>query len=504
MRATPSDLTAIAGATDSMPVRQRHAPSSRDDTVGTQLWHGRHVALMAGIGLLLGLHRAEAALDSDTLWSARYGMDVLSSGRLPRSDTYSWTAFGHQWIPSSWGWNLALGAAYRGAGLLGIWLVGIALAVGLAIAVAHAAARIAAPPLPTALLFAVLGGVALVVAPRAQTIGYVLVLAIPPVLAPVLYRGRAQALPAAAALCGLQVLWMNLHSSALLGPALIAVGGIGLLLRPAQRPGRAVRRLARLAAVVVATAACCLATPYGAGPVLHVRAVRSASVGLINEWDHPGFGNFAQLVSLIAIAVAVLASWLAYRSRRFDTAGILLLLVAATASAIRFAPMIVVFAIPELAAALGILKVRPFMFRRIVAAVCAVLGVFAIANVRTFARRSTNLASPRLVAALPRDCHVANDYTLGATVILLRPDVRVSIDGRNDMYGRALVLSAVAMLEDSPGTAAKLHAARVNCVLAPSSAPLVAGLSHDSDWHVVGHDGYRTLLVRTGTSPAGG
>ncbi|PZS32138.1 MAG: hypothetical protein DLM58_10380 [Pseudonocardiales bacterium] len=464
-------------------------------------WRLRDLLVMAGIGLLLGIARAEAAMDSDVLWSTRYGLDFLNSGHLHRSDIYSWTASGHAWIPSSWGWNVVLGLAYRGVGFLGLWLVGIALAVALALTVGKMAARVGVDPSCLAMVFTILGPIALVVAPRAQTATYLVIVWMLPLLPQVLCGNRSRFVAAFVAVCGLQLLWTNLHNSAPLGPVILVVGGASLLLRPGQSREPISGRWARLVALVAAATACCFASPYGAAPILHILAVRRASVGLISEWDHPGVGNFAQIVGVIAVVGAVVTARLAWRAHRSDTAAVLLLLGLATLSAVRFAPMVVVVALPELALALGRLDVRPHMLRWIAAAGCATLAALGVARAGSFAKLDAGLASPKLVSAVPHGCRLVNDYTIGAALILARPDVYVSIDGRNDMYGRELVLSAIAMLKDGPGTIARIDASGVNCVIADSRYQLVRTLTADPKWRLVGSDGVRTLLVRKAIQP---
>jgi hypothetical protein len=463
----------------------------------SRAWRRRDYALLGGVGLLLGLRRAEGPPDTDILWSARYGKDVLSSGHLPHSDTYSWTASGRSWVPNSWAWNVVLGAGYRIAGIFGLWLVGIGLAVGLSLMLGRAAARIGAAPMRTAMVVAVLGVFVLVVVPRAQAVGYIFMLCLPPLLRPILYGNRTNAFRAAVTVCAIQVVWMNLHSSAILGPAIVACGGTALLVGSRQ-PLAAVRgAIGRLVAVVALAAAACLATPYGAVPALHIAAVRRASVGLINEWDRPGIGNLAQTVSLAAMIGAAVLAVVAWRAGRFDTAAILVLLAVATGSAIRFGPMLAAFAIPELALALGKLNVRPYMLRRTLAAGCVALVALIAARLEFFAKLDDQSASRGLVTALPHGCRLVNDYVVGAAVILFRPDVMVSTDSRIDMYGRAKVLSNGAVINLAPGAIDYLDRNAVTCVLVYSQSRLVKSLSVSSGWREVGKDSVRTLLVRT-------
>jgi hypothetical protein len=136
------------------------------------------------------------------------------------------------------------------------------------------------------------------------------------------------------------------------------------------------------------------------------------------------------------------------------------------------------------------------MLRRMVTAGCVALVALIALNLRDIARLPDRTASPRLVAALPTDCNLVNDDLVGDAIVLLRPDARVSLDGRNDMYGRKLVLSSIDMLDDDPGTAAKMRAAHVDCVLAVNSTKLVKALSHEAGWRIAARDSFRTLLVR--------
>jgi len=254
----------------------------------------------------------------------------------------------------------------------------------------------------------------------------------------------------------------------------------------------------RLAGACLASAACCFATPYGAAPVLHIEAVARASAGLMQEWDHPGFGGPLPIFGLIAVAAGLGAAFLAWRARRWDAVGILLLLTVATMDGIRFAPLVAVFAMPEFAVAGARLAVRPHMVKRILAAGCAVLLALVVAGAHSFAKPGAALASPSLVAQLPHGCRLVDDMLVGGAVILLRPDVQVSLDSRNDMYGRDTVLSVINLLANAPGTMARIDAAGVNCVLANSPYRLVTALSHDPRWQTIGSDGYRTLIVRRG------
>lgn len=470
-------------------------PETADPPSRSFLWHA---APVAAVGAVLGVIRAESSLgDSDVLWGARTGMDILSSGHLPHHATYSWTAAGRSWTPNSWGWDVLLGGVYRLGGMTAIGLLDIAIFLAVASALALHGMRVGAHPGWTAVAFAVVGRFIMAdVRARPQAIAYVMIFVLPLFLSRILFGNRRRAFQAAAAVVVLQIVWINLHSSAILGPVLLGGGGVGLLLRdgapvPTLRP-----RIWRLLGLVSATSAACLATPYGTSLIANVQQVRSASVGLIAEWEHIGVGDSNQILGLIAIGLAVLCGYFAWRGRRYDTVAYLLIFAVATASAVRFTPMLFLLAIPEFALLLGRVRMRETFLLRMVAAGCVVLAVFAAARLGKFGDLDDEVGSPRLVAAVPHGCRVVNDYTIGGALMLARPDVRVSVDGRNDMYGRKLLLSVEGMLSNEPGTVQRLDANHVNCVLTESSDELAGVLEALPTWRVSGTDDHRTLLLR--------
>jgi len=449
--------------------------------------------LIATVALLQMLLRAEIPLGQDTLWGARWGMQVLRSGDLPWTDTYSWTARGKPFIPNSWGWNVVLGADYGALGVIGFWLIGAVMSLTLALTTARAAQRLGAPPLVTIAVYAPLGLLGLEAVPRAQTLSNIAILLIPPLLAPLLFGHRRTSTRSLVLLCMLQIVWMNLHSLALMGPVIVTVSGVGLIV--ARRAEGLPTPVLRLASGTVATALCCLITPYGIEPITHAEEVRRASVGLVTEWEHVGFGSVAQALGLLAVAAAALPVRRAWRLGRPDTAACIALLAVCTGFAIRFLPMLAIFAAAEIALYLAGLRIRPQIFRRGVGLMVAVLSLLATVNLRDLGSLG-ELVSPRLVGELPAGCRLLNDDLVGDAVILLRPDVAVSIDGRYDMYGRQIIIRVENMFANRPGTDGLLDADRINCVLGPTSSQLVQALRLDRHWTVVGTDTVRTLLVR--------
>ena len=463
-------------------------------------WRARRVApvaVLALVGALLAFRRAEAPYaDTDILWGVRSGTDILSGSGLPRTDQYSWTMHGSSWQPNSWAWNVVLGVAYRMGGFVGIALLGIVVLAGTGALLGIALRRAGASGAWGALVAQIsLGLLSLFLYPRAQLADYAAVVAIPLLLRDALdVRRPRTARRAVIGLVALQVVWMNLHTTAVLGPVMVAVAGVTLVVRqPRPLP------LRRLAVLIGTTCAACLATPYGVAPITHLEEVRTASVGLISEWRPAGFGSTEQLLAVGALVLGAVAAVVAWRRRAFDTFALLVLFGAATGAALRFAPILMLTAIPPLAAAAGRIPARPEFVRRVCAVALAVLAVVAVAGVPRFADPGLANTSPTLVAALPRNCRLVNDMAIGGAVILHRADVMVSIDSRNDMYGRHNELVQLSVLGDAAYGRQYVTTNHVTCVLAPSGAPLVRSLESDSAWRVAAHDQVRTLMVRADT-----
>lgn len=486
MTATTAEpaLLAAAGVARTAPRRSR-----------SSAWTRRDRLLIALAGLLIGVLRAEQSTETDVLWGARFGMHFLATGDLYRQDVFSWTAPGREWIANSWGWNVILGAVYDAAGLVGLWVVVPALSIALSLLVAAAAARAGARPVPTAVVYVLLGITMMSPGSRATTVSTLMALAFVPLVRPVLLGTCRSSCRTAAALVGLQVVWMNLHSGALLGPVLALGTGAAVLLGTRRRGARLRRAPARLGALTVALGLACLATPYGLASVTHVAQVRAASVGITAEWDPPGLGSAVGVLGVIAVIVCAGLAVRAWRARRVESAAALVVVAAATLTAVRFVPMAAALAAPELAVLIGLLPRRTWLSGGF-AVVVGLLAGSACVQFGHLGRLSDADASPTLIKQLPRGCTLVNDDFIGGAVELLRPDVRVSIDGRNDMYGAPIVRGARALLTGDASALEHIEAAGADCVLAPTRDGLVRRLTGDPSWRTVGHDTARTLLVR--------
>src|SRR6476469_7935594 len=79
------------------------------------------IGLPLGIGTGAGIFR-----DGDVSWHIAAGNWILSHGRIPTTDPFSFTAAGHPWIATEWLAEIIQALAFRLAGYAGLaTLIGV-------------------------------------------------------------------------------------------------------------------------------------------------------------------------------------------------------------------------------------------------------------------------------------------------------------------------------------------------------------------------------------------
>ena len=465
----------------------------------TALVSRRDVAAFATVGVLVGLLRVEQLADANVLWETRDGLTILSTGSLPRHDAWSWTVHGRSWTPNSWGWDVVLGAVHRATGSGGIAALDVVLN-----AILFAVLGVAAVGNGSGLRVALatvgaIGGAILMpwVIVRPQLVGYLFVCGAIP-LARRVIAAQGRRLVGWLALAGVvEVVWVNLHLFAVIGPVLLVLACLGALLE--GESGVSARGgIVRTVAAGVVTSAACALTPYGPIAASKAIAVHRDVGGVAVEWRPAGFATYSQFTAVLALIVAVFAALHAWRARRWSTIFVLALLAVGAATACRLAPALAVVALPGAAAWLSAHRLRGRLVL-VPATVAVVIGLGAlVTGVGNLGKFATADDSANLIRRLPQGCRTVNDYELGGALIFFRPDVLVSVDSRTDLYGRSRITANSALLDSSSAAAMRrLNQADVHCVIAPSSARLVRDLAKDAHgWRKLGSDGGRTLLVR--------
>lgn len=436
--------------------------------------------------------RAGTLAESDTFWAVRTGLVTLSTGEIPPTDPFSWTAAGDPWTLNSWGFNVLLALAYRVAGLAGVALLGASICAVVGWLVLLLARRLGASPVAagSALLVA-WAPLAVYLSARPQVVDYAATLALVLLLRDLL-TGRLAGPWAVAAVGVLSVVWVNLHAAVLLG---VAVTG-GATLLAAVRPETRAKVGWSGAALAVAVAGSLL-NPYGVGVLTQGSQVAAASAGIITEW-RPIDPTSPLQVSLFVPGLVALV--LAARRRDVVLVAALAVASAMSVAAMRFLPVLLLVALPVLAAALDAPAVRRYarsrrtMLTRGAVFGLSVLTVLAAQSATHLGRPDPALYPSRVHEAVPAGCRLFNGYLLGGFLILERPDVPVSLDSRNDLYGTRHVAAASRTLEGRGDVQAAL--AGVDCVLVPASSGLADRLRSDRGWVVEAEEPAAVLFLR--------
>ena len=491
---TTSLSCATLGFPSSAATVDPHALSTREDSVKPHVEKQSHWWWAWVAFLPVALLRAGTLAETDTFWQVRTGLLTLSAGRLPIVDTLSWTAHGKPWTLNSWGFNVLLAYAYRLDGLAAVAVLGSTLVMLVAAIVLVAARRAGATPFAA-------GAVLLLMSPaliawfsvRPQLVDYVVVPALLLLLRPALQGPRR-----VAALIGMAVVslvWVNFHAAAALGVAMAGAAGVASLV------GR--RLTMRSIAGGLAPAGACLLgsllNPLGAGLWQQSRNVRSSSVAVVTEWQPIDLTDPMELLMLLVVVAAVV---IAVKRKDWSEAGALVALAFAAGFAIRFLPVADLASIPVLASALSSDRLRTYaagrriLFRGGALALVSTLALVAAPNFFHLGRPDPEVYPAKSIAALPPGCHLFNDYRIGGLVILERPDIPVSLDSRNDLYGADTVTKAQRILEGR-GSVAELEAQGINCVLVPASMGLARQLGQAPGWSRISDAPGAQLFVRS-------
>lgn len=393
-------------------------------------------------------------VDADLWLYLRVGEGICRSGRVPRADVFSYSAAGRPWVDVHWLAQAALWLAYRAGGAEGLSVLRLALVAAI-FAVLYRCCRRSAPP---ALACGVLA-LALVAAGdgflmKPQLFALLLAAAFVSALE---RPGRAPWL-----LVPLQLLWVNLHPSFFLGPALVLVYWADARVKGGGRGGASGPLLA-------ACALACLATPYG--PAVLLQPWRQVGTRLYAEtvipWLPPSSAFPAPASFLyFRIMLAITAVSFALNARNARPAHLAVAAAFAVLSlrSRRHIPLFAVLSAPGLAYNLGraaeAFRARaPGAARALGAAYTVLLCAFLAFLVRDaatgefyFRQRSlkrfgvgvSSIAYPDaamdFLAAARAPGRVFCNYDI-ASYVAGRPgrSFPVFIDGRNLVYGEGLL-----------------------------------------------------------------
>jgi hypothetical protein len=464
--------------------------------------------LVIGLGgVLFSFTIAKGVQDPDYFWHVMTGELIVSTGRVPTTDPYSFTWGGQPWTLHEWLSEVIIFGLLESVGEVGTLivfaLIPVAIFAVLGWALQRRGVRVVAFGVAAA-------PVAFVLVPyltvRPQAISWLLVA----ILIAFLLELRPSRPVWTLALVPYFAVWANLHGLWVVG---LGVLGAYLLFTVVGRTPMAGARGWVVGAFVGAVAATAL-TPAGLPGLLYpLRYINAGDWGLANirEWQSPDFHDPVSLGLLALIALVLLngGRWTPGWLQLVSWAGVVMALLA-----VRNAPLAALFALPALA--LGIQDrlrsrgasrsagSRAQLGRRVLEtglAVTVAIGAMVIVlpgapGLKPDPDRFPVEATDRLVGLDP-SARALVEYGWGGYLIsqLYPGGGRVFVDGRNDMYDDS-ILETYSSLRAAEGRwDRELAKWDVTAIVLPPDAPLAAAVQADGGWCEVHRDEVAVLLL---------
>ncbi|MDP9225823.1 MAG: hypothetical protein M3P18_18680 [Actinomycetota bacterium] len=431
--------------------------------------------------------------DPDTWWHIATGRWILAHGRIPTADPFSWTAYGRPWVAHEWGTDMLFAALNRWLGPASLLIVA-GILIGSAFLVLASALRIVSDNewVVAGCLCAAFYPTMLMWSLRPHLISILFVALYLRALIAARFKGRVRDLwwlvPATA-------IWSNLHAGFISGVVLIWIFAVVTVIE--RRP-----HARTFAGVAIGATVAGALNPAGFG--IYPFALYLAKVSSnVQEWQPPNLRTpYGLVFAVFAIGTLVLAGMAVRRVDRalLTLAGVFILL---GFGAVRNVPVTAFMVVPCLACVLvswgKIPQPRPETGAgRVLLGAVAVAVLFAglaLAASNLAGKSSSQLLSERFfpVAAANFLSHqpagrMVNPYDWGGYLIWKTPRLRVSIDGRADMYGVKLLHDDQVLEKLQPGWRQYLQSRHVRYVLWKRSLPLTQALLLDPQWRPVFQD----------------
>lgn len=446
--------------------------------------------------------------DTDLWWHLRTGQLIVDGHRFITSDPFSWTAEGRHWYLHEW---LSEVIIYWVQSTLGFAAI---VAITAAVIVATMAVTYRLALSVCAREFVVLGLVALSVLMlpefirvRPQVFSW-LFFAIFWRQLYLNYRGQSVPLWP---LPLLMIFWSNMHLGYLFGIMSIYVWLFCTVIRD-FRAG-----LASLRAPLVLTVMSTLApvvSPIGPRALLvpfDYVANSSAAVANISEWASPNFHSPVFVPFAIALGVLVIIGLPLGRANLFGVS-ICLILLALSLLSIRNIPFVAV-AFPVIASE-AIARRWPTNAGAPRAgrsglnwAIAATLVIATITALPFFGRQFAS--DPSVPASLPSEgvayvrehplgTRMLNSYNWGGFLIYeLYPGVKVSMDGRSDLYGDKILNDYFDLTQLKLGWRDQLRQLDPDLIFLPKDSALASELRDDAAWMIAFEGSVELIFVPT-------
>lgn len=440
-----------------------------------------------GLGLPFGLGTAPSIFrDGDVSWQVAAGKWIIQNGRIPTTDPFSYTAFGHHWVAMEWLAQIIYGGAFTLDGYAGLATVVATAVIALfAIIYFHLEARASPIALTVALLMA-----AFVIAPfilaRPHVLAWPLLAGWTILLLQAAEKGRPPPLWATLLL----VVWTNLHASfplALVIEAAIAFDALVSTKWSTTRSWVIFGSASVVTLMLNATGLAGLRQPFETSSL--------AMLPFIAEWHASSTNSTPYFYGALAVGIGLLL----YSGTRVPIGRLVLLIVMMGLAFLHvrhqsFFIIVAVCVLPPLASSPQTRRVPKWLL-------AGALPLLAFRSIVPLLPPEGPANPRRLIAAIPPDLKrrpVLNEYTFGGPLILA--GIRPYIDGRGEIYGDEFVANYVKIADGDMrrfNDAVRRYDIRWT-ILSPSQATLIRSMEASGQWRRVYEDKVGVIDVRVG------
>nr|MBN1228488.1 hypothetical protein [Anaerolineae bacterium] len=470
-----------------------------------------------------------APVDTDMFWHLRAGQWEVENGAILRTDVFSYTRSGEDWINVYWLSQVILYGLYRLLGDVGLGLfTALLAAAGMAFVYRMGSGNAVFRGFP---LVIAASAAAIFWSPRPQMFSFLFSAVMLYLLWLYFKRGvdRLWWIPV------IMVLWVNLHGGFAIGFILLALTAIGLFARcffadvvPMLGTGQfdrhalvhGLKPVLRLAIIGLVSVIALSVNPYG--PQMILLPFKTVGIGVlqdfINEWSSPDFHRLATW-PFIWLMLGTLAA-AAFSPKKLDWVDAVLVTGTAYAALLAgrniatFAIVAAPVLMEHLTDWLSELGVRLNLQQKPGRAMLAlnwvlVLVVLALVVIKGAAALNPETLDTLRHQYLPVDAveylnenqlpePLFNSYNWGGYLIWQARGYKVYVDGRTDLYDDEILTEYLAIYFAHPGWETGLEAAGIHTVLVEVTSPLARVLAVSDGWDEVYTDEQAGIYVRDG------
>jgi hypothetical protein len=457
--------------------------------------------------------------DIDFWWHLRTGQLIAESGQVPRADPFSFTAAGRPWVAHEWLWELGVFrlyqlGGYRAAVLLSGLIVTLAYAVLYRLLRHLGANEIAAAAI--VLWAAFLGLPHLGARPREFTFLF---------FAFFLDRLYRHCMGESARLWLLPLimpLWANLHGGFVFGLGLLGLFALSETVAWLAGRGPAPRQLwAVTVLAILATGVHPLGPRVLLYPLDYYRGSENPSFQSVTEFASPNFHEPLNLVFAAGLVALLLLPAAKVPGSAIDALLVAVFALQALVSVRQVALCALVFSPVLVRRAVGrfgfVRELAPIRLPRLVSQLNVALLAAFLLGALAFATQQPGLqlgmkphtadlpvAGARFIQEHHLPDPVFNFQPWGGYLIHeWYPERRVFIDGRMDMYGKAIVDDYLNAAAAKPQWGEIFDRWGIQTVLLPKDSPLAAVLRADPHWQRLFAGDIEEVFGRAGDARSG-